>query len=200
MNEIDVFELADRTLARVVAQIPTNQWDTVLPTGFQTAVDHRPTLREVVNYHAYDDSWVPDMIAGRTMDDVGRDAHQGDLLGEDPASAFDAIVEQAIAAVRGVTDLDSIVHCSFGDFTVREYLWQTNSFRGLRAHDIAEVVGAEASLPKDLVQGLWDELSPVAEQWRAIGVFPAAVAVPPDAPLLDRLLGLTGRSPHGVAT
>jgi len=46
------------------------------------------------------------------------------------------------------------------------------------------------------VQGLWDEISPHVEEWRAIGVFPAAVPVPDDAPLLDRLLGLTGRNPR----
>jgi len=45
------------------------------------------------------------------------------------------------------------------------------------------------------VQGLWDELTPHAEEWRTIGVFPAAVPIPEDAPLLHRLLGLTGGHP-----
>jgi hypothetical protein len=35
----------------------------------------------------------------------------------------------------------------------------------------------------------------MAEEWRAIGVFGKAVPVPDDAPLLDRVLGLTGRDP-----
>ena len=81
------------------------------------------------------------------------------------------------------------------DFTAQQYLWQANSFRGLRAHDIAAVIGVDAALPDQLVQGLWDELSPVADEWRTYGVFPPAVAVPDDAPLLTRLLGLTGRDP-----
>ena len=68
-------------------------------------------------------------------------------------------------------------------------------FRGLRARDIAKVIGVDPNLPDELVQGLWDEISPQAEQWRKIGVFPAAVQVPEDAQLLDRLLGLTGRDP-----
>ena len=50
-------------------------------------------------------------------------------------------------------------------------------------------------MPPDLVQGLWDEIAPDAEAWRAMGVFGAAVPVPDDAPLQDRLLGLTGRQP-----
>ncbi len=87
---------------------------------------------------------------------------------------FGAIVADACAAA--VTDFDAVAHLSFGDYTVREYFWvreysrQINSFRGLRAHDIA----------------------------RAIGVFPAAVPVPEDAPLLEHLLGLTGRDPVGA--
>jgi hypothetical protein len=92
-----------------------------------------------------------------------------------------------------VTDLDAVAHLSFGDFTVREYFWQINQFRALRAHDIAQVIGVDARLPDELVQGIWDELVPHAEEWRAIGVYGAAVPVPDDAPLLQRLLGLTGR-------
>ena len=56
----------------------------------------------------------------------------------------------------------------------------------------------DADPPEELVQGIWDEVSPHAEEWRAIGVFPAAVPVPDDAPLLQRLLGLTGRPPDGA--
>jgi hypothetical protein len=40
-------------------------------------------------------------------------------------------------------------------------------------------------------------VSPHAEEWRSIGVFPDAVRVADDAALLDRLLGLAGRRPHG---
>lgn len=86
-----------------------------------------------------------------------------------------------------------------GDFPAREYLWQVNSFRGLRAHDIAELIGADSGLPDALVQGRWDEIEPHAEQWRSLGVFAARVEVPDDAPLQARLLGLTGRQPDGAA-
>jgi uncharacterized protein (TIGR03086 family) len=197
MAEPQVFVLADRALERVVAQIADDQWDMELPATFMTRrMDRRPTLREIVAYHAYDDAWVPDMLAGRTMDEAGRDKFDGDLLGDDPKPAFAAIVDRACAAAEGFDDLDRVVHCSFGDFPARHYFWQVNQFRGLRAHDIAEAIGVEPYLPDELVQGIWDEVSPHAEEWRAIGVFPAAVPVPDDAPLLDRLLGITGRPPR----
>ncbi len=89
-----------------------------------------------------------------------------------------------------------MVHLSFGDFPAREYFWQINSFRGLRAVDIARVIGADTTLPDELVQGLWEEIAPHAEEWRGMGIFPAAVEVPDDAPLQERLLGLTGREPR----
>jgi hypothetical protein len=196
MNEPEVFQLADRTLNAVVAQIADHQWDMTMPASFATRqTDTVPTLGDVIRYHAYDDAWVPDMLAGRTMAETGPDKFDGDLLGDDPRANFAAIVEAACAAAAELGDLEKTVHCSFGDYPAREYLWQVNSFRGLRAHDIAVVICVPSDLPQALVQGLWDEISPHAEQWRTIGVFPAAVAVADDAPLQDRLLGLTGRRP-----
>jgi len=126
---------------------------------------------------------------------AGSSQFDGDLLGDDPGASFETIVDKACAAAAGVEDFDAVAHLSFGDYSVREYFWQINSFRALRAHDIAAVIGLDASLPAELVQGVWDEVSPHAEEWRRIGVFPPAVPVPEDAPLLDRLLAVTGRPP-----
>src|ERR1700722_8502848 len=196
MAEPDVFQLADRALARVVAQIAPDQWEMILPASFATrARPEPPSLRTLVNYHAYDDAWVPAMLAAVPMDEAGSDTSHGDRLGDDPVASFEAIVDRPCAGAAAVTDLDAVAHLSFGDYAVREYFWQINQFRALRAHDIAQVIGVDPDLPAELVQGLWDELTPHAEEWRTIGVFPAAVPVPDDAPLLHRLLGLTGRSP-----
>lgn len=197
MNEAEVFVLADRALEGVAAEVSGRQWDMRVPPDFaRAASDHVPTLREIINYHAYDDAWVPDMLAGRSMAEAGPDKFRGDLLGADPKASFAALVDKACAAALALDDLDRTVHCSFGDYPAREYFWQINMFRGLRARDIARMTGADPALPADLVQGIWDEVSPHAEAWRAIGVFPAAVPVPAGAPLLDRLLGLTGRDPY----
>src|ERR1700674_2062915 len=186
LGEPEVFVLADHALNDVVAQIQDHQWTMQMPPSFAPRVtDRRPTLREIINYHAYDDSWVPDMLAGKTMAEAGLDNFKGDLLGSEPKVRFAEIVEKACAAATELDDLDRTVHCSFGDFPARAYLWQTNMFRGLRAHDIAQVIGFDLQLPGALVLGIWEEISPHAEEWRAIGVFPAAVPVLDDAPLLD---------------
>jgi uncharacterized protein (TIGR03086 family) len=135
------------------------------------------------------------MLASKTMEEAGKDKFDGDLLGEDPKASFAAIVDKSIAAARAVEDLEKPAHLSFGDYTIREYFWQITNFRGMRAHDIAKVIGVDPTLPDALVQGLWDQVAPHAEEWREIGVFGPKVEVPEDAPLMDKLLGLTGRQP-----
>ena len=197
MNEQDVFILADRTLQGVVDQITDDQWSMVMPGDFQTAADEPVTLRQVVGHHAYDDAWVPDMLAGRTMGEVGEDAYRGDLLGADPRGAFDALVDRACAAAAMLDDPQRPVHCSYGTFPAREFLTHVTSFRGLRAHDIAAAIGVSTVLPPDLVSGLWDQIEPHVEQWRAMGVFGPAVEVATGASAQDRLLAMTGRRPTG---
>ncbi|MGO8683445.1 MAG: TIGR03086 family protein [Thermoleophilia bacterium] len=194
MSEQEVFILADEALLRVVEQIGDEQWEKVLLPEL-TPRQPGTTLWTAVNYHACDDAWVPDVLGGKTIAEVG-EAHDGDLLGAEPKAAFAGIVASAVRAVRAFTELDKVVHLSYGDYPAREYLKHISYFRGARVYDLARFIGADATLPADLVQGLWEELAPQAEEWRKLGVFGPAVAVAEDAPLQDRLLALTGRDPR----
>jgi uncharacterized protein (TIGR03086 family) len=195
---VESFVLADHGLNAVVQQITDDQWAMTMPAQFARmgAPDTPITLREVLNYHAYDEAWIPDMLAGATMAEVGPDTFDGDLLGDDPKVSFAALVAKGTAAAESLTDLDRIVHFSYGDFPAREGLWHVISFRGLRTVDLARVLGFDDTLDPGLVQAMWTEFEPQAEQWRAIGVFGPKVEVPDDAPLQQRLLGLTGRQPR----
>ena len=137
MNEKDVFILADEALNAVVGQIRDDQWDSRVPDDM---APRQPgmTLRQIIDYHAYDDAWVPDVLEGKTIDDVDT-RWDGDLLGDHPKLNFASIVETAVMTVRGFDDLDRSVHLSYGDFPAREYLKHITSFRGLRVYDIARV-------------------------------------------------------------
>ena len=141
MNEQDVFILADEALRQVVDQIRDDQWESRVPDDMSP---RQPglTLRRIIDYHAYDDAWVPDVLAGRSIEEVGK-KHDGDLLGDHPKLSFSGIVETAVTAVRDLDDPDRIVHLSYGDYSAREYLKHITSFRGLRAYDIAKFIGAD---------------------------------------------------------
>lgn len=194
MDVQEVFVGSEHALTNVVDQIGDDQWSMPMPSDFATGSGEPTSLREIINGHAYDDAWVPDVLAGKTMAEVG-DTYDGDLLGDDPKAAWRRIVDNAIAAVEGCDDLDRTVHLSYGDFPAREYLRHIISFRALRAIDIARVIGVDDQLPTDLLQGVWDTITPDIEEWRTLGVFGAAVEVAPDADLQSRLLGITGRQP-----
>ena len=195
MTEQQVFILAEQALANVIDQVPDGRWEEMRPPWFQTGRQGEVSLREIVRYHAYDSAWVPDVLAGRTIAEVG-DAYDGDLLGGDPRAGYRRWSERAVAAAADLDDLDRTVHLSYGDFPAREYLKHITSFRCFRAYDVARWIGLDTRLPDDLVRGMWEELLPEVETWRAMGVFGPAVPVPEDAPLQDRLLGLVGRDPR----
>lgn len=195
----EVFIAAEEALTDVVDQIKDDQWNMVMPPEFATRGEATVTLREIIGYHAYDDIWVPETLAGKTIDEVGT-SHDGDLLGSDPKASWHRITDASVAAVSNFDDLERIVHLTYGDFPAREYLKHITSFRGLRAVDIARVIGVDDTLSDDLVQGMWDEFAADAEEWRKMGVFGPAVPVDDDAPLQAKLLGLTGRQPYAEKT
>ncbi len=193
MTEAEVFILADQALVAAVDQIKDDQWGMKLPGWFQVGQTQTELdLRKIINYHAYDEAWVPDVLAGKTKDEVG-DKYDGDLLGADPKASFHKLAEVALQAVRALDNPDKNVHLSYGDFPAREYLKHITSFRGFRAYDIAKLIGVDTKLPDELLQGMWDEIKPEAEQWRAMGVFGVEIPVPDGAPLQQRLLGISGR-------
>ena len=192
MNEKDVFILADEALNDVVDQIRDDQWDTRVPDDMSPRQPGM-TLREIINYHAYDDAWVPDVLAGKTIEEVG-DKYDGDLLGDHPKLNFASIVETAVLAVRAFDDLDRMVHLTYGDFSVRDYrsTHQLPRPARLRHREVHRRGRDAAAGPRP---GALGRDRAEAEAWRTMGVFGPAVEVPEDAPLQDRLLGLTGRQP-----
>ncbi len=196
MAERDVFILAEGALADVIDQVSPDQWDERKPEWFHTGGQGDVTLRQIVNYHAYDSAWVPDVLAGKTIAQVG-DTYEH--LKEDGAAEYRVYSDAAMAAAVALDDPERLVHLSYGDFPAREYLRHCTSFRGFRVFDIAKWIGASTKMPSDLVQGMWEVLSPDMEAWRALGVYRAAVPVAEDAPLQDRLLGLSGRDPSPSA-
>ena len=196
-DERSLFVTADEALLAVVRQVRDEQWD--LPTAAEVLTsrpDTDPPLRELITYHAYEDAWVPAMLAGRTMAEVGEDAHRGDLLGADPVAAFERYVGEAASAATALADLDRTVHCSFGDFSARDFLWQSIVFRATRAVEVARLVGADDRLPDELVAAMLAYMGEHAHEWRAWGVLPPALDPPTGATPQERLLAVMGRRPR----
>jgi hypothetical protein len=196
IHEAEVFLMADEAVLQAFGWVRPEHYETVLPPVFDVPGADQPTpVRQLLAHVAYDEAWIPDMLAGRTMDEVGRDKYDGDLLGDDPIGSMTRIAERARVAAREVTDRETTVHCGYGDVPMWNYFWQLNVARSLTSHDLAVHVGRPSPLSEELSKAMWEGTAPSADMWRSFGVYRAQVPVPDDVPWRDRFLALTGRRP-----
>jgi uncharacterized protein (TIGR03086 family) len=151
-------------------------------------------LHTLVNHVLGELLWIPPLLEGRTIAEVG-DQFDGDLLGDDPHAAWAAAAAEAIAAASQFGVQDRIVHLSFGDLPGADYLGQVTSDIIIHTWDLARAVGGDDRLSAALVEFVATELGPQIEAWRGAGVFGPAVDVDPELDSQDRLLAQTGRSP-----
>jgi uncharacterized protein (TIGR03086 family) len=189
MKQRDLFLMADAALRDVIDRIHPDQLELPVPAEWSRTTD--PTLLDVLEAHAFDEAWVPDVLAGRTVEEVG-DAYAGDLLGGDPLAKYDELNDRATVAANQPLVADDIVHLSYGDFPVSAYFEHIATYRAFQAWSIAKLVGLDYSLPPELVEALWEVVVPQIDDWRAMGVFGPEVAVPDDADRETQLLGKTG--------
>jgi hypothetical protein len=149
-------------------------------------------IKQAVQYHTYDDAWVPDMLDGKTIDEVGSTY---DHLLSDPniISSYEKYNTLASEAVAAFNDLDKVMHLSYGDYPASEYLLHVVSFRAFRSYDIAKLIGTDTKMDSDLVEALTEHFSPVIEDYRQMGVFRPALIVSVDATPQEKLLALVGR-------
>ena len=190
MREQELFLLADRALRDVFSRLSRDDLDRAAPPAWTRRTEN-PTLRDVLAAHAYDEAWVPDALAGRTMDEVG-DAHDGDLLGEDPIASYQAINDAATAAVSGELDPRGTVHVTYGEIPVAEYLTHIGSYRAFQAALIARLAGLDYALPERLVDLLMELVVPRVEEWRAIGIFGPEQPAPEGADRETAMLAAMG--------
>jgi hypothetical protein len=185
----ELFLQADAALRTVFDRVTPEQLTAPVPADW-TRVES-PVLLDIIGAHAYDEAWVPDVLAGRTAPDVG-DTYAGDLLGDDPIGSYDRLYDLATHAASADLDPDKTVHLSYGDFPLAEYLQHVSIYRAFQAWSIAKHIGLAYSLAAPLVDLLWEQVLPQADDWRAMGVFGPEVDVPSDADRETQLLGKTG--------
>lgn len=185
-QETEMYELADQTLGRYVAQVKDSQWN--MPTP-----DAEWSVRDLVHHGLEAELWVPDVLAGRTIEQVG-DRYAGDIMGNDPKAAWTTASEKAQATVRDFTAMDQTVHLSYGDFPARTYLQHQLIDHTIHAWDLAHAIGADEQFDPRLIQAVYEWFEPQAEEWRNAGILGPTIRVPDDANTLTRLLALSGRS------
>lgn len=169
---------------QLVKTIAANQWS--LPTP-----DTEWNVRDLVNHVTGEDLWCLELLAGKTIAEVG-DRFDGDVLGQEPHQTWGEIAP-AVKAAAQEADLNRVVHLSFGDVAASEYLNQMFSDHLVHSWDLAHALGQKFEPDQDLVEACYNFLLPQAEEWSRAGSFGPAVTVTANADSLTRLLALTGR-------
>lgn len=149
-------------------------------------------VRALVNHICSEEKWMPPLLAGKTIADVG-DAFDGDLLGDDPKGNAAAALNEARDAVQEEGAMERTVHLSFGDFPGEEYTFQVMMDLFVHGWDLARAIGADDEMDRELVEYTYRRIQPTAEAWRGSGVFAAKLETPEDADPQTKLLALLGR-------
>lgn len=112
------------------------------------------TVRDLVNHVTGEDLWTTPLMRGETIADVG-DRFDGDLLGTDPIGRALFAAGQASALVEENLPSHGIVHLSYGDESMDEYVRQLAADHLIHAWDLAAATGGDTHLDPKLV----DEVS-----------------------------------------
>ncbi|HXR42319.1 MAG TPA: TIGR03086 family metal-binding protein [Acidothermaceae bacterium] len=151
------------------------------------------SVRDLVNHVVAEHLWVPHLLHGETIADVG-ERYDGDVLGADPVHAWDEAGAASSAAWQALPSDDVTVHLSFGDVPAGEYAEQMLADLVVHGWDLARGAGLDESFDPAAVEHVLAYVEPQAKLWRDAGIFGEPVEVDSADPGA-RLLGVTGRRP-----
>jgi uncharacterized protein (TIGR03086 family) len=172
---------------RRVHMVQPDQWDCATPcTDWE--------VRGLINHIVVEQLWVPPLLAGQTIAEVG-DRFDGDQLGDDPVKAWDDAASASDAALAEPGALERTVHLSYGDRPAAEYCMELIFDLVVHAWDLARALGVDEALDQELVEQVYARVEPMSGALAGSGMFAEPVAVGDDADLQTRLIGLTGRKP-----
>jgi uncharacterized protein (TIGR03086 family) len=183
----DVKGLFARALERygqLVQAIRDDQWHDETPC---TEWD----VRVLVNHLVSENLWMPPLLEGKTIGDVG-DALDGDLLGDDPKATWDRSAEEVGRAVKA-SPLDRTVHLSYGDVPAEHYISELFSDLTIHGWDLARAIGADEAMDPEAVEILYERYTPIEDGLKATGLFGPKVEPPPGANKQTQLLAVFGR-------
>lgn len=169
VRQVDVSQLKNPT--------PCTEWD----------------LEALINHMVYELMWVPEILHGKTVAEVGA-RYEGDLVRGNPLGAWQHAADAALVAVKS-TDLQQQVHLSRGDVNAEEYIYEVGSDIFIHAWDIGQGIKCTLIFDENTARAAYDFLQPRAEGYRAGKLFGPAVEVSDDADMVTKLLALSGRKP-----
>ncbi|GAA0420921.1 TIGR03086 family metal-binding protein [Streptomyces luteireticuli] len=150
------------------------------------------TVRDLVNHLTAEQLWVPRLLDGATIEDVG-DELDGDVLGDDPAGAWDAAAGAAVEAFARRGALRRSVPLSYGETGADAYCAEMTADAVVHTWDLSRAIGAPERMPDELVGAAGRVFGAYGDDMSPTGLFAAPVPVPEGADAWTALLARLGR-------
>lgn len=178
---------ADR-FTELVSQIEQRDWGAPTPCS-------EWTVRDLVQHLTNEALWVPPLLAGATIDEIGNQ-FGGDVLGKEPQRAWVTAIKAARAAADAPDDdiARRTVHLSYGDVPAADYVYQLGTDLLIHSWDLARGLGADDELDPGDVHLVYERTS--GSDLSGSGLFGPPVHVADDADEQTKLLAVFGRV-HG---
>lgn len=187
METNEYFERSAALFDERVRAITSNQWTEATPCS-------EWSVRDLVDHLTNECLWVPPLMAGQTIAEVG-DRFDGDCLGDDPVGSWSAARRAAEGAVAEPGALERTVHLSYADVPGHHYIRQLARDLLIHSWDLARGIGYDENLPSDLLELAYEDSKAEEAAIRGSGLFGTEVDTGTNASLQEELLGLLGRKP-----
>lgn len=187
---VDLPEVHAQALAHTkgyVAGIGDGDWS-------QPSVCDEWTVRELVNHVVSGNLWVPELVGGKSIEEVG-DRVDGDQLGDDATAAYEASAAKAAAAFRADDAMTKPVGVSYGPVPGEIYCGHRFIDVLIHGWDIAKSTGQDTTLPADLVEACWEVGEPQKDLLAGSGMFGADQSANAGSDRQSQLLAMLGRRP-----
>jgi uncharacterized protein (TIGR03086 family) len=183
---LELFQRAQAAFTDRVDAVEPGQWDLEALPGW--------TVADLVAHLVGEAHWVPGLLAGEPVDDVAAQVPAGTdvLLTPDPLTAWEAVADEALAAVAAAGDLTGTVHLSRGPTPAHEYVEELTADLTVHSWDLARATGGDEELDPALVHAA-EALAGRLPDEGVPGLFDAPVEVPDGASAQARLLARFGR-------
>jgi uncharacterized protein (TIGR03086 family) len=180
-----VYESATQGFARRLAKVGDEHWDSPTPCTDWT-------VRMLVGHVLDEQLWVPPLVDGESIADVG-DRFAGDQIGTDAMAAWARACDDVATRLAQDGIESRTVGLSYGESPALDYVQEVAIDTVIHTWDLARAIGADDALDAELVTLALAELAPKVDAFRAGGAFGPEVHVPPDVSDQTRLLAILGR-------
>lgn len=182
---------AKQIFAKATKQVAAVMGDVTVDTYAQPTPCSEWDVQALANHMVNELAWVPDLLQGKTIAEVGS-KYDGDLLGQDAAAAWKHYLSAAAAAVEAA-NLNTTVHLSYADVPASHYIAEIGSDILIHSWDLGQALERTTSLNPQLAQAVYDLVLPRADEFKQSGLFGTPVEVAADADVETKLLAFYGR-------